>query len=184
LKAKSISQAGQDLRSAWRKNMDNLLENKKEKWIRAKLMRHGKEYAEYFRVKECGSWEKAKSEAKKWLEEKIETLPPRQSLKNLMTKRNHSGVVGVNLNKQVLKRSYGLGKYEYWKWIARWPNCPNKGGVAWSTNQLGDEDAFILAVITRQMEITNRDEIKKEFSKVKGTKEYKEILKLKKQHAP
>ena len=150
--------------------------------VMARVMRQGKRHQEDFYLHEYGSWKKAEKAAQKWVDEKIEALPPRQNIKNLMTKRNSSGVVGVNLSKQVQRRPYG--EYEYWKWIARWPNCPNSGGVSWSTNEWGDEDAFVLAVITRQMESAEREKIKKEFTKIKGTEEYQEIIKLKKQYAP
>ncbi|MEM7673022.1 MAG: hypothetical protein AAF212_06740 [Verrucomicrobiota bacterium] len=95
--------------------------------------------------------------------------------KNRMTHRNSSGVVGVHLAyKQVTKKS---GKqYGYWSWIARWPNCPKKGGIAWHvTADQSDEETFVLAVLTREMESVDKDAVMAKFRRIRNRKSYKEI---------
>jgi hypothetical protein len=67
-------------------------------------------------------------------------------------------------------------EYEYWRWVANWPGCRNKGGVVWYLHQYGEDDAFVLAVLSLRLESVNRDRILIEFDRIDGTNAYHEIL--------
>jgi hypothetical protein len=98
-------------------------------------------------------------------------------MKNRMTSRNTSGVVGVRLVHAVRRREDK--EYPDWRWIAFWPGCPNSGGIGWSVNKYGDEHAFVLACLARKLETVDRDAIDREFEAFKSSRDYKRLLKLK-----
>jgi hypothetical protein len=92
-----------------------------------------------------------------------------------MTKRNHSGVVGVHWSPGIVTKRNG-NVYECPRWIARWVGCKFNGGISWMEKQFEHEGAFVLAVLSRQLETVNRDNILTEFGAIHGTKKYKEIV--------
>jgi hypothetical protein len=108
-------------------------------------------------------------------QEKATETSAKISSKGRMTRRNHSGEVGVHRSLGIVKKRNG-NVYECPKWIARWPGCPNKGGISWSEKQFEHEGAFVLAVLSRRLETINRDKILTEFESIHGTKKYPEIV--------
>jgi hypothetical protein len=145
-----------------------------------RVSRQKRRFKRDFYIKDySGSWEAARKAARRWEKAMEKSLPPKIPTKGLMTTRNRSGVVGVHLKKEIQKK-----RYVYWKWTARWPNSPRHGGLTWSTVQFSDDDAFVLAVLSRRMESIDRPRIIAELDKVKGTEEYHEMLSLKKQSPP
>jgi hypothetical protein len=92
-----------------------------------------------------------------------------------MTRRNHSGEVGVHWSPGIVKKPNG-NVYGCPKWIAKWPNCPNKGGISWTEKQFEHEGAFVLAVLSRRLETINRDKILTEFESILGKKKCAEIV--------
>lgn len=150
----------------------------------ARIMRQCKMHQKNFALKDYGSWEAAEAAASAWIDKQKKILPPSQmNAKDRMTSRNRSGVVGVYLSRQVIRRPSGK-EYEYWRWTARWPGCPQSGGVSWQIGEsLEEDDAFALAVLSRQMESTDRYHIMSELARIYGSKRHLKIM-AKKQIAP
>jgi hypothetical protein len=152
---------------------------KQAKRILARVMRRNQSYQAVFPLKKYGSWKAAENAAQKWVRKKIRQLPPPEGpKKGMLTKRNSSGVVGVRL---AMKRKHSPydKTYEYWYWVANWPTCPYSGGVSWPVNQFGDNGAFVLAVLSRQNESTDRDAMIEEYDRIRSTNEYRRILRKK-----
>ena len=146
----------------------------------ARIMRHCEMHQKNFSLRRFETWEAAEKEGRKWIRKQKKILPPsRMNEEGRMTSRNNSGVVGVYLAKTVRNKPSGK-KYEYWKWIARWPNCPVKGGVTWTVNdETSDDDAFALAVLSREMRSADKDEIRKKLSRIYGGKNHSKIMEMK-----
>ncbi|MDD8018305.1 MAG: hypothetical protein PHP42_08015 [Bacteroidota bacterium] len=144
------------------------------------MMRHNVRHQVYFSARQYGSRKAAEVAARKWEVKKIRELPARLTRKNLMTDRNRSGVVGVRLAKNVAKRKNGK-RVAQWRWIAFWTALP--GGIPWTigARKYSDNDAFVLAYLSRQHESVNRKKMLKEFEKIYRTAKYKKILSQKKQ---
>ena len=135
-----------------------------------------------FTLKQYGTWNKAEIAAKKWRRAQLKVLPEIvMNSKNRMTSRNQSGKVGVHLARSFRRKRKGRD-YEYWRWIARWPGCPYTGGIGWSILSLGDDDAFALAFLSREMETISRPKVLGELERIYGGKRHKEIMKLKAQN--
>jgi hypothetical protein len=150
----------------------------------ARVMRKGKRHQRNFTLKQFKTWIAAEKAAARWVRVKLKALPPSEmNARDRMTVRNHSGKVGVNKTKHVVRKFTGQA-YEYWRWTAHWPGCRNSGGVSWYISRFGDDDAFVLAALTREMESINRREIVARLEVIKGTPEYDEILILKNQSSP
>jgi hypothetical protein len=141
----------------------------------ARVMRQKQKHHKNFSLKKCGSWSKAMCAARLWVKKKLPKLPPKISSKGRMTRRNHSGEVGVHRSPGIVRKRDG-NVYECPKWVARWPRCPNKGGISWSEKQFEHKGAFVLAVLSRRHETINRDKILTEFESILGTKKYAEIV--------
>ncbi|MGB0372987.1 MAG: hypothetical protein ACPGN3_16780 [Opitutales bacterium] len=158
----------------------HITRNEKNKAMVARIMRQGKMYQKSFSIGKYKTWKNAEKEAGIWLEELKKTLPPCiMNEKGRHTGRNSSGVVGVHLAyKSVTKKS---GKeYGYWSWVARWPECVRKGGIAWHVSAtLSDEDAFVLAVLTREMECEDKEKVLAKFRRIRNRKSYQTILERK-----
>ena len=156
--------------------------NETEKCVMARIRRQNKLYQENFTLVQLGTWKKAEAEAIKWVRKTLLIVPDSVPVKDRMSKRNTSGVVGVRLaNATSSKKGY---VYPDWRWVAFWTDCPQTSGIGWSVNMYGDKRAFVCAYIARKAETIDRDKIDNEFSRLKGTREYKEILKLKQLSPP
>src|SRR5437867_2017213 len=125
--------------------------NRQEKCVMARIMRQKKRHQKNFTLKQYGTWRAAIRAARKWMNEIAPGLPPLMRSKGRMTKRNRSGYVGVHLARRLIRKPNG-NEYEYWRWLATWPGCPFTGGVGWSVTWYGDDDAYILAVLTHKAE--------------------------------
>jgi hypothetical protein len=155
----------------------HLTKNTKEKCVMARVFRQREMHQKNFTLKQYGTWGKAMRAARKWVKEMLLKLPAKISSKNRMTRRNHSGVVGVHWSLGIVKRPNG-NIYECPKWVARWPGCPNRGGLSWTDRQFGHKGAFVLAVLSRQHETINRGSILAEFESIHGTKQFRAISDL------
>lgn len=155
----------------------HLTRNKKNKSIVGRIMRQGKMYQKSFPLSKFKTWKAAEKAGKAWVDEILPTLPPCvMNERNRMTRRNNSGVVGVHLAYKSITKKSGK-QYGYWSWVARWPDCPKKGGIAWHVSAtMSDEDAFVLAVLTRQMESVDKEEVLAKFRRIRNRKSYNEIV--------
>lgn len=158
--------------------MKHLTRNKVDNSVMARIMRAGVKYQKRFPLSRYdGSWEDAEKAGKIWLDDLMKTLPPCEMNKpGRLTHRNQSGVVGISLAyKKVTKKS---GKeYEYWSWISKWAGCERKGGVAWHVGaNHSDDDAFVLAVLSREMQSVDKERVMAKFRRIRGRRSHKEIL--------
>jgi len=146
----------------------------------ARIMRDAKMHQKNFSLARYGTWEAAEKEGRKWIKKQKKILPPsRMNEQGRMTSRNRSGVVGVYIAKTV-RRKPNCKEYEYWKWIARWPDCPAKGGVTWTINdETSDDDAFALAFLAREMRSADKDKVQRKLSKIYGSKKHSKIMEQK-----
>ena len=154
-----------------------LTRNEKEKCIMARMCRGGKLYQANFTLKQYGTWEEAEAAAQNWVNQTLPTIPEAVPVKGRKTKRNSSGIVGVQFAKQHPHKSGARNGAD--RWLAFWPSCPNAGGISWSVEKYGDEQAFIRAAIARELETIDRKLIDQEFENLIGTSKYKEILQKK-----
>lgn len=141
----------------------------------ARITRDKVQYARNFSLAEYSSWEKAEDAATQWLEKIKVSLPPPITSKDNLTARNVSGFVGVSLKKST-KYSPNYETTHY-AWHAFWPG--NANGTRWAVEKYGDDQAFVRAVLSRQLESTDRNEIEATYEKVHGTQEYHSILEQK-----
>ena len=156
-----------------------LTRNQQEKCVVARVMRGTKLHTQYFTLKQYGTWEEAERAGRKWLRDLLPILPPKISSKGRMTRRNHSGIVGVYLSAGIVRKRNGQ-EYSCPRWVARWPGCQLSGGLSWSIKQFEDDGAFVLAVLARRLESVDRDRLLAEFIAIIETKRFSEILHLKK----
>lgn len=151
-----------------------LTKNEKENCYMVRIMRQGKMYQKNFSKKKYGGWGKAQKAAKEWRDEQLKVLPPKMmNAEGRMSPRNTSGAVGVTLSCATFDRKDGQS--EYWSWKAKWPGCKFNGGIGWSVKKYGLDDAFALAVLSREMRTVDRDAVVKRLKKLKGTKKLKNI---------
>lgn len=151
-----------------------LTKNLTENCVMVRIMRQNVKYQKNFSKKKYGGWRKATAAAREWRDEQLAILPPKsKGMANKMTERNTSGAVGVTLAHTVVKRKDG--DFTYWRWKAKWPGCKNRGGIGWSVQRFGVEDAFALAVLSRDLNSVNRKEVLKHFKRLQGTKKLKKI---------
>ncbi len=158
----------------------NTTRNFAEGCVMARIMRDTKTYQKNFAISRYENWDAAEKAALAWLRKLKKTLPPsRMNEEGRMTSSNSSGVVGIYLSKVIRKKPNGK-EYSYWKWIARWQNCPIKAGVTWTINQAtSDEDAFTLACLSREMRSTDRTAIRQKLTQIYGRKSHLQILEKK-----
>lgn len=155
----------------------HLTHNKPEKCIMARIRRQSKLYQKNFTLKQYRTWKAAEIAAQKWVKKILPTLPAATPIKDRMTKRNTSGVVGVRLTESIRTKN---GKdYCDWRWIAFWTGCPLSGGIGWSVNKYGDEQAFVCAYLARTLASIDRARIEREYSKIRDTKKYQKIIEQK-----
>jgi hypothetical protein len=149
--------------------------NEPNRCAMARVMRQGVRHQKNFSLATYGTREAAETAAAAWVRTKIRELPPELPRKDRMTSRNRSGVVGVWLVPVRFAKPDGR-RYEYWRWTANWPGCAHRGGVSWYVHQYGDDDAFVLAVLSRRMETVDRPAVLAEFDRIDGTPAHDAIL--------
>ena len=140
-------------------------------------MRQGQKHQKNFSIRNYDSWESAERAATRWVRKMIRELPPEAPRKGRMTKRNSSGVVGVWAT--IDRHNCNGTCYEYCRWGARWPGCPIRGGIRFSVNTHGDQDAFVLACLAVKHEKADRQWLTRKLNQIKGTKQYRELIKHK-----
>ena len=145
--------------------------------VMARIVRQRQRHQKNFLLSEYRTWERATAAARKWVKATLAELPEAIGLKDRKTTRNTSGVVGVRLADATRRKD---GKvYPDWRWVAFWTGCPKSGGLGWSVNKYGDKVAFVSAYIARQLELVDRDAVDAEVKRLKGTPEYRTILRHK-----
>lgn len=150
----------------------NFTRNYVSKCVTARITRSRQLYSEHFSLTKYSTWERAERAARRWLKEIRPQLPDAITSKGRLTRRNESGVVGVQLR----ARRIGSEQTEQ-AWMGSWPGQP--GGSSWSVAKYGDNRAFVCAVLARRLETTDRDEVEAEFQRIKGTPDYRRILRSK-----
>ena len=151
-----------------------LTRNEAENCYMVRIMRQGKMYQKNFSKKRHGGWGKAKKAAAEWRDEQLKILPPKMmNAEGRMSARNTSGVVGVTLSAASFNDE--RGEREYWSWKSKWPDCKFKGGIGWSVIKYGEEDAFALAVLSRELRTVDREVVIKRLKKLKGSKKLEKI---------
>ena len=153
--------------------MPNTTKNTVSKCIMARIMRGGEKHQANFTLREYKTYKAAQVAADKWVTKMKKKLPSVDEGKNRMTKRNSSGVVGV------WARLADETTNPYCRWYAKWPGCPNAGGVSFSADMMGDDDAFMCAYLARKHETVDRELIFKKLKQVKKTKAYDKAIALK-----
>ena len=156
--------------------------NETEKCVMARITRQHVRHQANFGLREYGTWRKATAAAKAWVEATLPTLPPRIERKNLKTSRNSSGVVGVRLANAT--RARNGHEYPDWRWVAFWPGCEQASGIGWSVNKYGDAAAFVSACIARRTESLERKKIDAKVARLRGSPEYRALLRKKRLSPP
>jgi hypothetical protein len=151
--------------------------NQRDNYVLARIRRQGHSYEERFPLSEHGTWEKAEKLAKRWVEAKLPEVPLPLPRKDRMTTRNRSGVVGVKLKDSTRRKNGNV--YPDWRWIASWPSCSRAEGIGWSVNKYNDERAFVTACLARKLESEDREQLDDLYHQIRGSAEYRAILKLK-----
>lgn len=150
--------------------------------VMARIVRQRQRHQKNFLLSEYRTWERATAAARKWVKATLAELPDAIGLKDRKTTRNTSGVVGVRLADATRRKD---GKvYPDWRWVAFWTGCPKSGGLGWSVNKYGDSRAFVSAYIARRLELVDRDAVDAEVDRLRGTPEYRAIVRLKQVSAP
>lgn len=154
----------------------NLTRNVRERCVMARVMRAGQKHqANFFLWKHDGDWERTEVAAQEWLTALLGKLPPPTSNEGRLSRRNTSGEVGVTLTRKK-HRPKGRQARNYFSWTARWPGCPLNGGISWSWQRFGDAAAYVLAVLSRRMRTTYREDVIERWQAIQGTEEYRAIL--------
>ena len=156
--------------------------NETEKCVMARITRSKALYQANFTLKQFGTYPKAAAAAKRWVKQTLPDLPEAETVRDLKTSRNTSGVVGVRLADATRRRNGTV--YPDWRWVAFWPGCPNSGGVGWSVKRYGDDHAFVCAFIARKLESVNRNEIDSAWHELKSSRQINRVLKLKQLSPP
>ena len=146
----------------------------------ARIMRQNVKHQKNFSRRDYGTWKAAEAAAAAWIAKKKKSLPPSlMGAKATKNSRNTSGVVGVRLARKLLRKPSGK-EYEYWSWVANWPGCPRRGGIPWHIgNMQTDEEAFVLAYLSREMESVDREKVRRRFGRIYKHPKHREILKQK-----
>jgi hypothetical protein len=148
--------------------------------VTARVTRAGELHSKNFSLVEYKTWGAAEKAAKKWVDRIKASLPAPISVRHRKTKRNASGIVGVQLKRSVKRGKHG--RWVHYAWSAFWTDKP--GGISWGIDKYGDNHAFVCAAIARRLETANRRAVEQKFSRIKGTPEFRAILKQKAINAP
>jgi hypothetical protein len=153
--------------------------NRQERCVMARIRRQRQLHQANFTLREYGSWAAAKVAAAKWVNNLARNLPPPLTSKDCLTSRNQSGVVGVFRHREVHRKVNGRNAV-YYSWVARWPGCKSSGGIKWSVKRFGEDDGFVLAVLSRRLESDTRERVLAALKEAKDTNEYARLLALRK----
>ncbi len=156
--------------------------NRTEKCVMARITRQRVRHQANFTLRQYGSWRRATVAAKAWVEATLPKLPERVARKDLKTVRNTSGVVGVRLANATRVRNGH--EYPDWRWVAFWPDCAQASGIGWSVNKYGDGLAFVSACVARRHETLDRARINAAVKRLRGSTEYRALLRKKRLSPP
>ncbi len=156
--------------------------NRTEKCVMARITRQRVRHQANFTLRQYGSWRRATVAAKAWVEATLPKLPERVARKDLKTVRNTSGVVGVRLANATRVRNGH--EYPDWRWVAFWPGCAQASGIGWSVNKYGDGLAFVSACVARRHETLDRARINAAVKRLRGSTEYRALLRKKRLSPP
>lgn len=128
------------------------------KGFMVRICRKGKHINEFFSDSRFGSRSKARHAAEQRYQELIEEHgPANMSMKDKLTKRNTTGLVGIHIVHGIDNRWPGC---EYWAYCASWVNEDRtRGKISFSWNKYGEKDALELAMMARKHEITDRQKL-------------------------
>jgi hypothetical protein len=132
-------------------------ESRTEPWFRYSRGQHGKPRYFYYGSKRTKNEARQAVVALATRENKVWTPKIIAARKGRRTKSNTSGVVGVSIKLE--KGRVRGSRYRYW-W-ARWPGNPS--GVKFSILEYKDAKAFSLAQIARELELTDKTAIEREY---------------------
>ena len=131
---------------AWPK-VSGLTRNVANRCWYARITRRRWKYAKYFHDRQHGGdTEAARLAAVAWLEELRRKLPAPAPRRDRLTSRNRSGFPGVRRVTEVVKR---MGGQKYYHWEGRWDTA--HGGRKFSIIKYGEDKAFLLACIARDL---------------------------------
>ena len=156
--------------------------NRAENCVMARITRQRVRHQANFTLRQYGSWRKATTAAKAWVDATLPTLPARIPRKDLKTTRNTSGVVGVRLANATRERNGNV--YPDWRWVAFWPGCAQASGIGWSVKKYGDGLAFVSACLARRLELLDRARIDARVARMKGSAAYTVLLRKKRLSPP
>lgn len=138
--------------------------------VRASITRQRKRIQKYFPLSEYQTWKNAEKAARAWIDGIIPSLPEPIPIKDRMTSRNNTGIVGVMYdgNSKVTRGA----KYDFFFYKAFWSGTSS--GISFGTVKYGEQGAFIRAIIARKLETTDRKLIENEYVKRRGI--YKALI--------
>ncbi len=129
-----------------------------------RISRNGKRINEFFSVARCGGIRKARQAADARYAELCDQLgPASHSTKGKLTNRNESGKVGVYVAYSADSR---YPNCEYWAYCASWTDADGqRRKINFSWNKYGEEQAWDLACLARDREISDRDEVLRRYTR-------------------
>ncbi|EMI53598.1 hypothetical protein [Rhodopirellula sallentina] len=132
------------------------MENRSGYMVR--ISRNGNRVNKYFSDSKFGGKRKAFVAAKEAYQDLLEEMgPPENSTRNRLTSRNSTGVVGVHVAYSQDNRYPGCAYSAYCaSWVTE-DGRREKASFAW--NKYGQDHAFELAVLAREQQITDRDQV-------------------------
>lgn len=150
----------------------NYTRNTASRCVTARVMRAGVMHSKNFGLATYKTFPAAEKAAAAWVKKLKASLPDPIPEKGRMTTRNSSGIVGVQMTQSVKS-----GQWQHYAWKAIWPGRP--GGISWGIEKYGDSRAFVYAALARKLETVDRERIEREYNRIKGTAEYRAILRRK-----
>ncbi|TWT75178.1 pathogenesis-related transcriptional factor and ERF protein [Allorhodopirellula solitaria] len=154
------------------------LENRRGYMVR--IARSGNRVHQYFSDSKYGGKRKALAAAKAAYADLLEEMGPAEnSTRDKLTSRNTTGIVGVHVAYSQDNRYPGC---EYYAYCASWvteAGKREKASFAW--NKYGEDDALELAILARQHQITDRDQVVALYEGSTGSKRTKRSKKASKQ---
>ncbi len=156
------------------------LENRRGYMVR--IARGGNRIHQYFSDSKYGGKRKALAAAKAAYADLLEELGPAESsTRDKLTSRNTTGVVGVHVAYSQDNRYPGC---EYYAYCASWvteDGKREKASFAW--NKYGQDVALELAILARQEQITDRDQVLAMYERSGASKRTRRASKASKQSA-
>lgn len=129
-----------------------------------RVTRDGVTHSKYFSDSKFKGKRKALAAARIAYDKLVDQLPPARTTKNVKTRRNQSGKVGVHLAETTAANGEVYGAY-----CASWKHGDGtRGKISFAFKKYGKKAAFKLACIARDLEETNREVVEKKYRKETG----------------